>query len=280
MTGYRVERRRIDLGDRALSLLVLRPTSQEGPLPGVLWAHGGGYCTGMASMAHFSRPADLARTGRAVVVCPSYRLAPIHPYPEGLLDCYAALLWLQEHAEELGVASDQLFVGGESAGGGLAVALCLLARDLCEVAIAYQMPLYPMLDCRDTATSRDNHGHIWNTRRNHSAWRLYLGGLRDAAYVPPYASPARAEDLTGLPAAYTFVCEGETFLAETLDYVQRLQDTGIDASCDVYHGDVHAFDMMLPWREESQLAARRFLERFDRATVCCHAEQPRRAHPS
>ncbi|MBQ3267040.1 MAG: alpha/beta hydrolase fold domain-containing protein [Atopobiaceae bacterium] len=280
MSGYVTTRRRIDLGDHVLGLLVLMPRDAHGPVPGVLWAHGGGYCTGMASMAHFSRPADLVRTGRAVVVCPDYRLAPAHPYPAGLLDCYAALLWLQEHAEGLGVASDQLFVGGESAGGGLAAALCLLARDLGEVAIAYQMPLYPMLDCRDTATSCDNHGHIWNTRRNHSAWRLYLGGLREAARVPPYASPAQEEDLTGLPAAYTFVCEGEPFLAETLDYVQRLQYAGIDASCDVYHGDVHAFDMMLPWRDESQLAVHRFLERFDQATARCHAEQPRRAHPS
>ncbi|MBQ6650043.1 MAG: alpha/beta hydrolase fold domain-containing protein, partial [Atopobiaceae bacterium] len=132
MSGYVTTRRRIDLGDHVLGLLMLTPRDAHGPVPGVLWAHGGGYCTGMASMAHFSRPADLVRTGRAVVVCPDYRLAPAHPYPAGLLDCYAALLWLQEHAEGLGVASDQLFVGGESAGGGLAAALCLLARDLGE----------------------------------------------------------------------------------------------------------------------------------------------------
>ena len=83
-----------------------------------------------------------------------------------------------------------------------------------------------------------------------------------------------------MPPCYTYVLDGEPFLAETLDYVQRLQYAGIDASCDVYHGDVHAFDMMLPWRDESQLAVHRFLERFDQATARCHAEQPRRAHPS
>ena len=268
MTGYRVERRRIDLGDRALSLLVLRPTSQEGPLPGVLWAHGGGYCTGMASMAYFSRPADLARTGRAVVVCPSYRLAPIHPYPEGLLDCYAALLWLQEHAEELGVASDQLFVGGESAGGGLAAAVCVMARDRGEVNVAFQMPLYPMLDNLDTESSRDNHGRVWNTRKNHMGWRMYL--RKDAKKdVSPYAAPARQRDWRGLPPAYTFVCQGEPFYRETLDYVENLKAAGVEAEADVYHTDAHAFDMLWPEREPAPEAIRRFHEKFERAMACC-----------
>ena len=132
-------------------------------------------------------------------------------------DCYAALLYLRSHAAALGVRSDQLMVGGESAGGGLCAAVCIRARDEGTVNVAFQMPLYPMLDDRDTETSRDNHGRGWNTRRNHLAWRLYLRGS-DRADLPPYAAPARLTDFSGLPPAYSFVGDGEPFYAETVRY--------------------------------------------------------------
>ncbi|MBE6479311.1 MAG: alpha/beta hydrolase [Olsenella sp.] len=276
MLGYETERHRVDVGDYALDLLVLRPHEQHGPVPGVLWIHGGGYMLGMAGMAHASRMAPLVRSGEAVVVSPRYRLAWRKPYPAAVLDCYAALLWLQEHAQELGCAPDQLFVGGESAGGGLAAAACLLARDMGEVAVAFQMPLYPMLDCRDTRTSADNHGRVWNTARNHWGWRGYLGPLWGSAAVPAYASPALEDDLSGMPPAYTFVSDGEPFLAETLDYVRALQAAGVSAACDVYHGDVHAFDMLTPWTAEARAAIAHFEERFRQAAATCRAAQPRR----
>lgn len=110
-------------------------------------------------------------------MAPEYRTAFEKPFPADLEDCYAALLFLKAHADELGINDAQIMVGGESAGGGLTVATCLLARDLGEVNVAFQMPLYPMLDDRETASSRDNHAPVWNTRTNRFAWKHYLRDL-------------------------------------------------------------------------------------------------------
>lgn len=276
MRGYKTKKRMAPGPDGRVKLLVAEPTEKVGPLPGVLWIHGGGYVLGMASMVHMSRAADMARAGLGVVVSPEYRLAGKAPYPAAVEDCYAALLWLKDHASELGVRDDQLFVGGESAGGGLAAAVCMMARDRGEVNVAFQMPLYPMVDCFDTETSRDNHGRVWNTRRNHWGWRAYLGPLADAAAgdVPPYASPARQRYYAGLPPAYTFVSTGGPFYAETLAYVSNLQAAGVDAQCDVYPGDVHAFDMLMPWRAQSKQAARAFMLQYLDAIESRRAPQP------
>ena len=274
--GYQTKKAAAPGPDGQVKLLVAEPTDKVGPLPGVLWIHGGGYVLGMASMVHMSRAADIARAGLGVVVSPEYRLACKAPYPAAVEDCYAALLWLKEHAVEFGVRDDQLFVGGESAGGGLAAAVCMMARDRGEVNVAFQMPLYPMLDCFDTETSRDNHGRVWNTRRNHWGWRMYLGPLagRAASGVPPYASPARQSDYAGLPPAYTFVSTGEPFYAETLAYVESLRAAGVDAACDVYPGDVHAFDMLMPRRAQAKQAARAFMLQYLDAIESRRAPQP------
>lgn len=279
MAGYAASRRKVASGSgRKLGLVVLRPKAQAGLLPGVLWIHGGGYVLGMASMVHMSRAAQVAREGLGVVVSPGYRLAWQSPYPAAVEDCYAALLYMKEHAAELGIRDDQLFVGGESAGGGLAAAVCMMARDCGEVSVAFQMPLYPMLDCQDTETSRDNHGKVWNTRRNHWGWAAYLGELRGSSNVPTYASPARQLDYADLPPAYTFVCEGEPFFAETLAYAENLRAAGVDATCDIYPGDVHAFDMLMPWKAESRAAGRAFMGHYRDAAENLRAEQPKTSH--
>ncbi len=229
--------------------------------PGVLWIHGGGYITGLKEMVYMSRAIDLVKRFGAVVVAPDYRLALQAPYPAALKDCYRALLYMKAHADELGINPDQIMVGGESAGGGLCLALCMLARDKGTVRIAFQMPLYPMMDNLDTESSRDNHGKVWNTRRNHLGWRLYLRG-RAKQRVSPYAAPARQTDWSGLPPAYTFVGDGEPFYAETLEMVRRLQEAGVEASVDVYHSDMHAFDMLRPDLPESRKAIEKFNEAF------------------
>lgn len=138
--------------------------------------------------------------------------------------------------------------------------------------VAFQMPLYPMLDDRDTETSRDNHGKVWNTRRNRFAWRCYLRGQKRDG-LSPYAAPARLTDFSRLPPAYTFVGDGEPFYAETLRYIEDLKKSGIPASVDVYHSDVHAFDMMQPDTPLSREAARRFHEQFAYAQACYFASQ-------
>ena len=227
---------------------------------GILWIHGGGYITGMAGMVHMSRAKNLVKKYGAVVVSPAYRLAGRAPYPAALEDCHAALSYLYERAEELGVRRDQIMVGGESAGGGLAAALCLYEKDTDGVKIAYQMPLYPMIDNEDTESSRDNHAPVWNTRRNHYGWKKYLAGL--TGEVPCYAAAARRQDFSGLPPAYTFVTTAEPFYAETVAYFEKLRQAGTPAEIDIYPGLYHAFDMLTPWRRASRLAAARFEVHF------------------
>lgn len=272
--SYRTEKRYIDTPEGKLKLLVLTPPGNGTARVGVLWIHGGGYSTGMAAMAHFTRARDLCAGCGTVVVSPEYRLSGKAPYPAALHDCHAALLYLRDHAAALGVRDDQIMVGGESAGGGLAVALCMYEHDLGVdgVRIAFQMPLYPMLDCEDTETSRDNHAPVWNTRRNHYGWRQYLRDV-DKTAVPCYASPARRVDYTGLPPAYTFVTTVEPFYAETMTYIRRLQEAGIRAHVDVYPGLFHAFDMLLPWLPVSRKAAHAFTERFRYAAAHDFAPQ-------
>lgn len=265
---YTMERRKIPSTGRDIKILILRPKKNKKPkeqTPGVLWIHGGGYATGMAEMAFFSRALSLVKKYGAVVVALNYRLSIEAPYPAALEDCYAALKYLKAHTEELGVNRNQIMVGGESAGGGLTAALCMYARDKGEVNVAYQMPLYPMIDDRDTESSKDNYAPVWNTKRNHSAWKLYLGDLVGGD-VPPYAAPARQRDYTNLPPAYTFVGDIEPFYCETLTYIENLQKAGVEAKVDVYPNWFHAYDMMRPFRKVSKEAIAKFEAEFRYAT--------------
>lgn len=258
MKKYAVEKRRIPSTGRDVKILIFRPVSAKKTpeeTTGILWIHGGGYATGVAEMAYFSRPLALVKKYGAVVVCVSYRLSVEAPYPAALEDCYSALLWLKDNADILGVNDSRLMVGGESAGGGLTAALCMYARDRGEVNIACQMPLYPMLDDRDTDSSRNNHAPVWNTKRNHEAWKLYLKGVND---ITPYAAPARQTDYSNLPPAYTFVGDIEPFYCETLTYIHNLKKAGVDASVDVYPGWFHAYDMFLPFTKKAKEAIAKF----------------------
>ena len=250
--------------------LLLRPKDRA-PSCGVLWIHGGGYITGMKEMVYMSRGADLVKKYGALVLSPGYRLAWQRPWPAAAEDCYAALQYLADHAGELAFPREKLMVGGESAGGGLAAAVCMMARDR-GIPVAFQMPLYPMLSNLDTESSRDNHGKIWNTRRNHLGWRLYLRG--DAKKrVSPYAAPAGQTDFAGLPPCYTFVGEGEPFYRETLDYVQNLKAAGVEAEADVYPTDVHAFDMLYPDWNVSQQAIAAFERTFEKTLYSGKGEE-------
>lgn len=275
MKQYTVEKKIIISYGKKMKLLILRPTTSAKPwenTPGILWIHGGGYATGMAGMIYISRAINLVKKYGAVVVTPEYRLAGKDPYPAGLADCYAALKYMKDHAEEIGINPGQIMVGGESSGGGMTVALCMYAKDKGEVNIAYQMPLYPMIDNQDTESSRDNHGISWNTRRNHAAWKLYLRSLKGDK-IPSYAAPARRKDYSGLPPAYTFVGEYEAFYCETLTYIDNLQKAGIPAHVDIYPSGFHAFDMLLPFLPMSKHAARIFEERYLYAAENYFAEQ-------
>ena len=215
-------------------------------VPGILWLHGGGYVLGSPEQDSASYMRVIEATG-GVIVAPDYRLAPEAPYPAALDDCALALRWLRDNASDLGVRDDQLAVAGNSAGGGLAAALTLRERDLGEVAIAFQMPLYPMLDDRcATASALDNDGPVWDSVTNRNAWKVYLGDLSGTDDVPAYAAPARATDLSGLPPAFTYVGGIEPFRDEVVAYVERLQAAGVPVEFEVVPGAYHGFDVVAP----------------------------------
>ena len=261
---------KISSGKRKIPLLILSPKDKKENSPCVLWFHGGGLMIGLKELVYSSRALDLLDILGAVVVSVGYRLSVSHPYPAAVDDCYAALLWIKENAESLGIDPNKIIVGGESAGGGLCAAICMKARDEGSVKISYQLPLYPMLDNFDTSSSKDNHGKIWNTTFNHIAWKLYL--RKDVKNeVEPYASPARQKDYRNLPPCYTFVGNGEPFLEETLSYVARLKENGVKAKVDVYETNVHAFDMLYPENAVSREAISAFERRFGDAVRRCEA---------
>lgn len=265
---YTVEKRKIPSTDKDIKILIVRPVKNAKPkekTPGILWLHGGGYATGMSEMIYFTRAISLVKKYGAILIAPDYRLSIKYPYPAVLEDCYAALKYLKEHAEELGINNSQIMVGGESAGGGLTVALCMYARDKKEVNIAYQMPLYPMLDNRLTDSSRDNHSPVWNTKRNNKAWKLYLKGISKKD-ISPYAVPAYQTDYSNLPPAYTFVGDIEPFYCETLTYIENLKKAGIEATVDIYKNWFHAYDLFFPFKKISKRAISKFEKQYLYAT--------------
>ena len=270
------EKRVIPVGGHRIRLLILRPLERsKEKVPGVLWIHGGGYQSGSAKDVFATRALSLVVKFGAILVAPDYRLSKKYPYPAALEDCYASLLYLRDHADELGVRSDQIMVGGESAGGGMTAALCMLAHDRGEVNIAFQMPLYPMLDDRDTPSSADNRAPNWNTKRNRRAWKRYLRGAYGTDLVSCYAAPARRTDYRGLPPCYTFVGDIEPFYCETKDYVRRLLEAGVEANIDVYPNWFHAYDVFFPAKREVRTAISRFEAHFRYAAEHYFAPQDR-----
>lgn len=242
--------------------------------PAILWLHGGGYAMGIpeASRAMCKRLID---AGGAVVVSPDYTLSVKKPYPAALDDGYLTLLWLKENANRFYARGNQLMIGGESAGGGLALALTLLARDKKEVSIAYAMPVYPMLDDKTAEWKYDKNFYPgWNAYNNFQAWKLYLDGLYGSDEIPYYAAPSRAQDLSNMPPVSTFVGSLDPFLNEVQGFFERLKIANVTAICRVYEGCYHGFDIVAPRAEISKKAVDEFLQSFIYAVENYFAKQP------
>jgi acetyl esterase/lipase len=191
---------------------------------------------------------EWARELDAVVVSVEYRLAPEHPYPAGVEDVYAGLLWTARHAGGLGGDPERIVVAGASAGGGLTAALALLARDREGPRPLGQVLMYPMLDDRNDTVSAHQMAGVgaWDRTANETAWTAVLGDARGGPDVPPYAAPARASDLSGLPPAFLDVGSAETFRDEVVDYASRIWRAGGVAELHVWPGGFHGFDAFAP----------------------------------
>jgi acetyl esterase/lipase len=223
---------------RALSVRVYTPLEGAGPRPGIVHIHGGGFCFGSVEMEHAGTLAA-ANAARAVVVSVEYRLAPEHPFPAGLEDCYAALVWVASEAAALGVDTERIGVMGQSAGGGLAAGLALLARDRGGPRLCFQALGIPELDHRlETASMREFvDTPLWNRPNAILSWRCYLGEA--PGEVSPYASPAVAKDLRGLPPAYVSTMEFDPLRDEGIAYALRLLEAGVPVELHQFPGTFH-----------------------------------------
>jgi len=231
--------------DPRVVVRVHRPKGVEGPRPCVYSIHGGGYVLGTYEMddARFDR--WCTRFG-CVGVSVEYRLAPETPYPGPLDDCYAGLRWTHAHAEQLGIAPDRIGIAGASAGGGLAAALALRARDRAEVPVPFQLLECPMIDDRQTTSSSRLDGlPVWSRESNEFGWRSYLGDLYGTAEIPSDAAAARADDLAGLPDALVIVGGADGFRDENIDYALRLNQAGVPAELHVLPGAPHGVQMFV-----------------------------------
>ena len=231
--------------DATLRVRHYRPVDQARPLPGLLWLHGGGHVLGEVEQDDPLLEHVVSTVGCAAVSV-DWRRAPEHPFPAAIEDGYAALQWTVANAEIIGVDPSRVAIGGASSGGGLAAGLGLLTRDRGEVAVSFQLLIYPMLDDRnETPSSHLVHlPQLWNRTSNLLAWRAYLDG--HPAEVSAYAAPARARNLIGVPA--TFIATGslDGFVDEDIDYAQRLGQAGVSVELHVYPGAIHGFDLFAP----------------------------------
>jgi acetyl esterase len=230
-------------GDPDVRVRVYRPqglVTATTRVPGVVMIHGGGFVIGSVEVEHAGAAAIAISTG-AVVVSVEYRLAPEHPYPAALHDCYAALRHLHDEADALGVDPDRVALAGTSAGGGLAAATALFARDLGGPAVCFQLLHIPELDDRLQTGSMQAFvdSPMWNRPLAEQSWRAYLGPLYGAADVPAYAAPARAADLSGLPPAYISTAENDPLRDEGITYAQRLLQAGVSVELHQFPGTFH-----------------------------------------
>ncbi|MFF4836171.1 alpha/beta hydrolase [Streptomyces sp. NPDC001315] len=249
-----------------ISLLICRPSAapaDAAPVarPLIYHIHGGGMVVGNNRVG-VDGPLAWAKELDAVVVSVEYRLAPEHPHPAPVEDVYTGLLWTAEHAEQLGADPERIVVAGASAGGGLTAALALLLRDRKGPRPLGQMLMCPMLDDRnDTPSAHQMAGlGVWDRTANESGWTALLGDRRGGPDVSPYAAPARAEDLSGLPPAFLDVGSAETFRDEVVTYASRLWQAGGAAELHVWPGGFHGFDGFAPQAALSQAARNAQLE--------------------
>jgi acetyl esterase/lipase len=245
-TGITIDDRAVPGPDGAPSIpvRVYAPAdAHSAARPGLLDIHGGGFCSGSIEMEH-AIAVRIVRDLGAVVVVVEYRLAPEHPFPAGADDCFAALQWMHREADDLGVDPARIAVGGQSAGGGLAAAVALMARDRGGPPICFQFLGIPELDHRlDTPSMRafvDT--PMWNRPNAVISWRNYLG--ENPGAVSPYASPSIADDLSGLPPAYVTAMEFDPLRDEDVVYALRMMQAGVAVELHVYPGTFHGSAVM------------------------------------
>jgi len=239
-----------------LDLTWYRPSGMDGSgSAAALYLHGGGMIFALEHIGalYGLAVADYVAASGVPMLVVDYRVAPEHPHLTPVEDCYAALVWLADNASALGVDAARLAVMGDSAGGGLAAGVCLMARDRGGPAVAQQLLIYPMLD--DRTAPRDPQVEpflTWSYDDNLTGWGALLGDDAGGDTVSSYTAPARADDLTGLPDTYIDVGDLDIFRDEDIGYARRLADAGVPTELHVYPGCPHAFEALAPGADVSR----------------------------
>jgi acetyl esterase/lipase len=255
--GVEADKHSLTTDDGAALDLTWYHTATSQPGSAVLYLHGGGMIFGLE---HLGRLYDLAvrdyvATSGVPMLMVDYRIAPEHPHPTPVEDCYAALRWLADNAATLGVDPARIAVMGDSAGGGLAAGVSLLARDRGGPPIAQQLLIYPMLDDRAQTPDPQLLPFLtWTYDDNSTGWAALLGEGAGTDTVSAYAAPARATDLTGLPATYIDVGDLDIFRDEDITYARRLSDAGVPTELHLHPGCPHAFEALAREADVSQRA--------------------------
>lgn len=247
--AFHVEERNVPgpQGAPHIPLLICRPTGVVAPTGAIYWVHGGGMMLG-DNRRGLPAILDCAQELQLAVVSVGYRLAPETPHPGPVEDCYSGLVWTSEHAAELNVDPERIVIAGGSAGGGLAAGVALMARDRGGPKLFGQFLKCPMLDDRnDSPSARQMAGlGVWDRRSNDTGWTAVLGESRGGDDVSPYAAPARAADLSGLPPTFIDVGSAETFRDEDVAYANAIWRAGGVAELHVWPGGFHGFDQLAP----------------------------------
>ncbi|WP_254295253.1 alpha/beta hydrolase [Sphingomonas tagetis] len=232
--------------DRQVRCLIYRRKARTGLNPVILYMHGGGYLQGSAEMGEASH-LHLARELDALVISIDYRLSPMTRFPGALEDCYAALRWVYCQGGAWDADLSRVMVSGASAGGGLAAGLALLARDRGEFQIHFQHLIYPMLDDRSGmpgVAPACTGEYVWTPEANVFAWQSLLGDDPASMSPSPYAAPARATDVSGLPPAFIACGAIDLFIVENVAYARKLICAGVPTELHVYAGAPHGFHLI------------------------------------
>ena len=227
----------------------------------LIWLHGGGFAMNVPEQDYifFKR---LIKKYNVVVFAPDYTKSTEKPFPAAFEDAKRTLEFIKNSADEFGVFKNDIFVGGDSAGGGLALSLSLYARDTKDDSISYVMSIYPMINHKHTQTSKNNNMPIWNTRSNEEAWEMYIGNFDQTSEMFKYASPAIEEDYSGLPPVFTYVGTEDPFYAETIEMIAKLKNAGVAVHFKIFEGCYHGFDVACPLAQKSKEAKQFLIDEF------------------
>ena len=212
----------------------------QGPFPALVYFHGSAWCVANIALADVPHRALANRTG-CVVVAVNYQKAPEHPFPTPLDDAYASTVWVVENAAALNIDPSRVGVGGDSAGGNLAAAVCLRARDESGPTLRFQLLVYPAVDARADfgSIAENSEGYLLTSATMRWAWDQYLPNQQDRDN--PYACPLRADSLAGLPAAIVLTAEFDPLRDEGEAYADRLAAAGVPTTLRRYDGMIHGF---------------------------------------